>query len=147
MVGVSVYIGGCGRPTEREVYYPGLFGCSWAVTEVCRFSKFYLVSVYFEFEFFGYPSACWVPAGRRGETSLGSAVPCVFGVLRSLECLVMLDQFTLFACIVREREFHFVMHIIQLVIVTANGRPFALIVTKIVGMSVGPLGCQFCYVY
>jgi hypothetical protein len=51
----------------------------------------------------------------------------------------MLDQFTF--CL---REFHFVMRTIQLVIVAANGRLFALIITKIVGMSVGPLGCQFC---
>jgi len=39
------------------------------------------------------------------------------------------------------------MHIIQLVIVAANGRLFALIIIKIVGMSVGPLDCQFCNVY
>ena len=33
------------------------------------------------------------------------------------------------------------MHIIWLVIVVANGRLLVLIVTKIVGTSVGPLGC------
>jgi hypothetical protein len=90
---------GCGRPTEREVGYPGFFFlcwvAGWAVTEVCQFLKFHFGEYVFSIWNFGYLSVCSVPAGQGGgDTPLGSEIPCVFVVPRRLGCPVILDRFT-----------------------------------------------------
>jgi hypothetical protein len=139
LVLVTVYIGVCCRPAERQVSFPRLFGCSRAVTEVCRFRKFHLVSVYFKFGFLVTLRHARCPPGG-GEQTTGPRYPRGLGVFLRLVCFCRLAQFTFWLHCKRE-SFIFVMHIIWLVIVVANGRLLVLIVTKIVGTSVGPLGC------
>ena len=93
LVLVTVYIGVCCRPAEREVCFPRLFDCSRAVTKVCLFRKFHLVSVYFKFGFLVILRYARCPPGG-GEHPWDQRSPVCLGVLWRLVCFVRLDQFT-----------------------------------------------------